>query len=160
MGWSSKYHLDAGFRLGWGWTKSIKTNELWKVLGNITSLLMQMRDGTDLEKSTYFLLVFRILGGSSQLVSGQDHPPIIRPFRPFGRGTNEEQTYLGDLRSPWLYNHLRVLGRSSKYTTSDVFFVSQNEGQWLIHERNPGVFCEPTTVKRSLLGGSSHLASG
>ena len=72
-----------------------------------------------------------------------------------------EQTYLEDLRSPWLYNHLRVLGWSSQYTTSDVFFVSQIEGNhqaknpsgWFMQEilASDGVFCEPTTVKKSCL---------
>ena len=42
----------------------------------------------------------RVLGGSSQLVSGEDHPPFFsHGVRPSGRQTTTRS--LGDLRSPW-----------------------------------------------------------
>ena len=49
-----------------------------------------------------------LLGGSSHLVSGSDHPPFIRHL---GHLEGQQHSLTMDM------NHLQVLGWSSKYTT-------------------------------------------
>ena len=80
---------------GWGMkklgTKNPKTTPSW----NVTKMV--------------------VLGGSSQLVRGQDHTPLCNHFRPFGRGPTTPPPPWGRKRSPWLLR-IEVVGWSEQST--------------------------------------------